>query len=194
MNKRTCSYEGCQRNWYCKEWCKAHYKQMHSRGWCGPIRPVDPAERVWGYVAKGEGCWEWTGHRSEKGYGKTRFQGKEQQAHRVTWHLTNGPISEGMQIDHVCRNRACVRPSHLRMVTNKQNGEHRGASKNNRSSGVRGVHKHGDKWQVVVVHNREHHRFGTYATIEEAEKVAIRERLRLYTHNEDDKRTAKRAA
>ena len=69
------------------------------------------------------GCWIYMGHRSN-GYGKLRIGGRKgttQWAHRVMYEELIGPIPKGLQLDHLCRNRVCVRPSHLEPVTNKVN-------------------------------------------------------------------------
>ncbi|MDB2192085.1 HNH endonuclease signature motif containing protein [Mycobacteroides abscessus] len=42
-------------------------------------------------------------------------------AHRASWIVANGPIPEGMTIDHLCRNKLCVNPSHMEVVTNQEN-------------------------------------------------------------------------
>ncbi|WP_448223723.1 HNH endonuclease signature motif containing protein [Gordonia iterans] len=42
-------------------------------------------------------------------------------AHRVSWELKNGPVPEGLVLDHLCRNRACVRPDHMEPVPNRTN-------------------------------------------------------------------------
>lgn len=70
-----------------------------------------------GYVIQENGCWEWTGGIDRGGYGKWQH-GK---AHRVVYTKLRGPIPEGMQLDHRCRNRACVNPDHLEPVTNREN-------------------------------------------------------------------------
>lgn len=65
-------------------------------------------------------CWVWTAARFSTGYGCIGHEGKTKHAHRVSWFLEHGVWPEG-QINHLCRNRACVRPSHLEDVTCKSN-------------------------------------------------------------------------
>jgi hypothetical protein len=55
------------------------------------------------------------------GYGKFWRDGKTVSAHRVAYELFVGPIPAGMQIDHLCRNRLCVRPEHLQLATVREN-------------------------------------------------------------------------
>jgi hypothetical protein len=66
------------------------------------------------------GCWTWMGSRSQTGYGKFNGLG-ETLAHRVAYRLFVGPIPTGLTLDHLCRNRACVNPSHLEPVTRRVN-------------------------------------------------------------------------
>lgn len=63
------------------------------------------------------GCWEWVRSRDTAGYGHLRVEGRLRKAHRVSYELLVGPIPEGLQLDHLCRNRACCNPDHLRPVT-----------------------------------------------------------------------------
>jgi hypothetical protein len=60
------------------------------------------------------GCWEWQARR-HRGYGTFWLKGSRF-AHRVSWELLVGPIPEGLTIDHLCRNKGCVRPDHLEPV------------------------------------------------------------------------------
>ena len=55
------------------------------------------------------------------GYSRIRVNNKNIQAHRWAWELVNGAIPKGFVIDHICRNRKCVLPEHLRMVTQQEN-------------------------------------------------------------------------
>jgi hypothetical protein len=85
--------------------------------------PVDPAVRFWAKVAKaGLGdCWEWLASRDRHGYGQFRVGRRNLRAHRFAYELAVGAIPPGLQIDHLCRNRACVNPAHMEPVTGQTN-------------------------------------------------------------------------
>ena len=68
-----------------------------------------------------DGHWLWTGKIDRDGYGRHRFAGKSYMAHRWVWECVNGYIEYGMQLDHLCKVRNCVNPSHLEKVTGKVN-------------------------------------------------------------------------
>src|ERR1019366_7080070 len=67
------------------------------------------------------GCWLWLGSEVGEGYGRIQHDGSYVLAHRFSYELTYGPIPASMTIDHVCRNRACVNPAHLRILSGREN-------------------------------------------------------------------------
>jgi len=78
------------------------------------------------------GCWIWTASATTDGYGTFRLNGRSQRAHRVSYVEYVGPIpAEKPQLDHLCRNRRCVRPDHLEPVTNQENADRGEPGKHN---------------------------------------------------------------
>lgn len=82
-------------------------------------------ERFWSKVNKTETCWDWIAGKNHYGYGSfaVRREGEwfRAQAHRVAYEALVGPIPEGLTIDHLCRNAACVNPAHMEPVTRGEN-------------------------------------------------------------------------
>lgn len=67
------------------------------------------------------GCWDWTGTKQANGYSSFYLRGRLLRGHRWSYENFVGPIPDGLQIDHLCRNRACVNPKHLEPVTAQEN-------------------------------------------------------------------------
>lgn len=77
-------------------------------------------ERIKRHVRQNGDCLEWTGH-LYNGYGRISVGRKTRAIHRVAYEMVKGPIPDGLVIDHLCRNRACINPDHLEVVTNEEN-------------------------------------------------------------------------
>src|SRR6266436_4873849 len=71
-------------------------------------------------------CWIWQGKISIYGYGRIKRGGREHAAHKYMYEHKYGPVPDGLELDHLCRQRPCMNPDHLEAVTpavNKQRGD-----------------------------------------------------------------------
>jgi hypothetical protein len=69
------------------------------------------------------GCWPWMAGRNKEGYGRLKYDGKEVNAHRISYIIHQGPIPDGLYILHSCNrgHMGCVNPAHLRAGTHQEN-------------------------------------------------------------------------
>ncbi|NOQ62707.1 HNH endonuclease [Mycolicibacterium fortuitum] len=195
MADRICSIEGCELKVLCRGWCAKHYERWRKHG--DPtvmkiLRGASTEDRLWLRVNKTENCWLWTGPVDVWGYGVFKMSGQSHRAHRISFELTNGPIPNGLMIDHVCHTPRCVRPDHLRLATAKQNSENLLGAQRNSKSGVRGVTRmlDCDRWKAQVRHNGKCIYLGLFDSIDDAEAAVVAKRNELFTHNDADRKSA----
>ncbi len=103
------------------------FKGQPQRFIAGHYARLTLEERLWPKVDKRgpDECWEWLASRDKDGYGQFSVRHgdgwKGCRAHRVVYELLAGPIPDGLQLDHLCRNPPCVNPAHLEAVTCQEN-------------------------------------------------------------------------
>jgi len=174
---KTCSIDGCNSKSHGRGYCNKHYLRWWRLGDPQIVKTPIYATPEESFAARTEwqgNCLIWTGT-SSSGYGSLRVNGKMRKAHRYAWERVNGPIPDGLFIDHMCYNRLCVNPDHLRPATRSQNGSNRSSlAKTSATSGVRNVSwdKKNRKWRVRTRKNGELQCHGWYERLEEAAEVA----------------------
>lgn len=152
--------------------------------------PDEFLQRFWDKVEKRgqDDCWLWMASTDTVGYGHIGLRGKLVLAHRVSYSLDRGPIPDGYHIDHICRVRKCVNPRHLRVVTRKQNMEHKGVQSNS-STGVRGVYRdsRSGKFLAQVRHEGKTIHVGYFTDLDAADRAVRAKRNAVFTHNDLDR-------
>ena len=123
--QKQCTIPDCKKPVKARRWCSCHYERFRKYGdpevTLTPQRGLSASERFWRMVQKTETCWLWVGWRDKDGYGLFTPIHKHVRSHRFAYEEANGPIPDGLQIDHLCRNPPCVRPSHMEVVTAQTN-------------------------------------------------------------------------
>lgn len=106
------------------------------------------------------------------GYVRIRIKGKSNVAHRIIWEMKNGPVPDGMYIDHINHDKADNRISNLRIATCRQNLINTLPAANN-SSGFKGVtfHKKSGKWMSYVSIYHKRHYLGYFDSPEMAHQA-----------------------
>jgi hypothetical protein len=106
----TCPKSKCVNPIWAKGLCSTHY--LRNRVW-------DPESAYYRthVVIDGDECHLWTGQVDQKGYA---WYGRLN-LHRRAYEDANGPIPQGLVIDHLCRVRHCINPEHLEAVTQREN-------------------------------------------------------------------------
>lgn len=139
---KKCSIPGCEKQSFCRTWCRFHWQRWYRYGDPLVEKPTrivgNDEKRFWSKVDKATAapdhrpelgnCWKWVGGLNDSGYGLFHSgraadgSRKHWLAYRWSFLQEHGSLPEGdMQLDHLCRNRPCVRPSHLEPVTPREN-------------------------------------------------------------------------
>ena len=188
MARSQCSVEGCEKVARCKGLCQSHYMRQWRHGTAtggGSARYSTP-EASFAARTKatddGSGCVNWTGSKASTGHGVfASGPGRTRLAYRYSWEQVNGPVPEGMILDHACRNPSCVNVEHLRLADKSSNGANRtGAEAGRKYRLPRGVYPSLNKYQVKIQHLGKQHYLGTFETVAEASAAAAAGRSRLF--------------
>jgi hypothetical protein len=125
--------------------------------------PQTLAQRFLCKVQKTSTCWWWKGAKIGTGYGTILVGKRTELAHRAAYEMFVGPIPAKMQIDHICSNKACVNPEHLRLATHSQNLYNCGRRTRN-TSGYKGVtwNKKEQKWVAQISAAGIHYNLGYF--------------------------------
>ena len=181
---QTCSIDGCERKHYARGWCRTHYRrwQRHGDPLAGNTKYTDPEEA---FLARTEplvwsDCIIWTGTTNRAGYGRLSVNGRMVGAHRYAWERVNGPIPDGMEVDHKCWERSCVNVDHLRLATRAQNNANLSGVRKNGGGLPRGVSRYRRRYMARVSLNGTEHYLGLFDTPEAASIAAQNKRSLLY--------------
>ncbi len=119
----VCSVDGCDGELEARGLCQLHYGRWRKTGSIADPQRPSAQDRFWAKVDKGSmrECWQWLGSHGQAGHGTFWDGSKPEAAHRYAYRILIGPIPEGMTIDHLCRNPACVNPAHMECVTLVEN-------------------------------------------------------------------------
>ncbi|WP_425061836.1 HNH endonuclease signature motif containing protein [Roseovarius confluentis] len=122
---KTCRVSNCGGKHLAKGLCRKHYLRKYRTGSLNTsvLYGETALNRVLSKVVKTQsGCWEYTGKLTPKGYAHVKSDdGKMRFAHRIVFEAYIGPVPEGKEVDHLCRNRSCCNPDHLEAVTHQEN-------------------------------------------------------------------------
>lgn len=115
---RTCETPNCDRRARPCGLCDLHKARFQKHG-----STAEPHIRkiAFTHVEYTADCWNWKRSKDNHGYGRIGVHNKVLLAHRVVYELLVGPIPDGLELDHLCRNPSCVNPDHLEPVMHVEN-------------------------------------------------------------------------
>lgn len=171
--------------------CPMHRHRKNRWGSLDGLAPKAPEHyAVLFRIIKTDDCWLWNGYHGGGGYAV--FQGaagnSRRVAHRIIYQYYFGSVDPGLVLDHICGNRGCVNPYHLRPATVKQNAEHfiKELRRSN-TSGVRGVvyDRNRKRWRARV-ESAGRARASYHLTKEAAADAVRKMRMEMHSHNDRD--------
>ena len=181
-----CSISGCPSQVAIKKWglCNRHYMRLkrHGHPESGGARHYSSDEAAFEARTHKDGdCLVWDGAKGSNGYGAITVSGRRALAHRYSWERANGPIPEGMWIDHTCYRRDCVNPDHLRLATAQQNSQNLQGPQRGRDL-PRGVYldRRTGRYYAQVQCGGKTHTNGGHATAQSAQMAAESMRAELF--------------
>lgn len=131
------------------------------------------------YIEFTETCWNWKGNIDKWGYGKTWVRRDiSLKAHRVSYAITTGNLMAGLTLDHLCRNRKCIRPDHLEEVTIAENV--------NRGVVARVTCKKGHPYETYAIIENGYRRCGLCAHLQ-SQKTAEKQKAQRAIDRENRK-------
>lgn len=127
---KLCGFETCDRQAAAKGLCLQHRRQQRNGRELTQIKRMakksDSVDvRMARFTNRTETCWQWVGYVDRDGYGAITLEAVKRKAHRVAYKMAKGEIPDGFDIDHLCRNTACVNPDHLEAVPPEENQRRR---------------------------------------------------------------------
>lgn len=140
------------------------------------------------------GCWLWTGFLRRDGYGQLRVDGKRPAAHRFSYELHIGQIPGGLEIDHICRVRACVNPCHLEAVTGIENNRRTAMRGYPSATAANWVKTHCNKGHELIGNNLYVRPDGTGRDCRECRRQRMAEWFRLNSERRKELSDKYRAA
>lgn len=181
----TCSVDQCDRAQVARRLCGKHYQRFRKdQMWVPVDREIDRFDEL---VDRSDECWLWRGNQNTNGYGRVSIGGRRKEyAHRIAYKRAHGSLPDGMVVDHICRNLACVRPSHLHAVTRAENNQNLSV-RSDSMLGVRGVRWDAKrkKFRVRAQVSGQSHYGGQFDRLEDAQRAARELRAQIMSNSFD---------
>ena len=121
---KICGIDGCSNKHLAKGMCRKHYLRIYKNGTLDLTirRDLCTVDRLKTKIKVTEGgCWLYTAKLTKKGYAHVQDKCKMRFAHVIMYEHIFGKVPEGLELDHLCRNRNCINPEHLEPVTHQEN-------------------------------------------------------------------------